>query len=431
MLEIRLLSEQRVVGGPASGPARRETADPDRSRPVAGSRAVVDAWQRHRFFEGLARAVLSAGRPTLLVLDDLQWCDQETMAWLAFLLGFAGDAPLLVAATLRSEEVEQNREVSTALRSLRSAGWVPDLTLGPLDPASTGQLAASLLGRAAAPAEQALLYATTGGYPLFVVEAARSLPDQAGSGQPLPTADLQAVLRHRLEQASPAAQEVAGLAAAFGRDFSLDLLSEAGDLEPEVLVGAVDELWRRHILREQHGGHDIGEHGVIIGGPVLYDLADTETVMRWYRDLLPSLPEELSGWIALLTIPPAPPFPEELRGRKSCGIVWCYTGPHDKSAEVLAPVREFGSPLLDGLHEMPFTALQSAFEAFYPRVCSGTGGRTSSTTSPTGRSRCIARTVSSCRPAPPRYTCTPSTGLRRGCPMTRPRSPIAMAAGPE
>ncbi len=41
--------------------------------------------------------------------------------------------------------------------------------------------------------------------------------------------------------------------------------------------------------------HEIGEHGVIIGGPVLYDMADTAEVMRWYRELLPSLPEELSG----------------------------------------------------------------------------------------------------------------------------------------
>ena len=52
---------------------------------------------------------------------------------------------------------------------------------------------------------------------------------------------------------------------------------------------------------------------------MLYDIDDTAEVMRWYRELLPSLPEELSGWFALLTIPPAPPFPEELWGRKACG----------------------------------------------------------------------------------------------------------------
>ena len=95
-------------------------------------------------------------------------------------------------------------------------------------------------------------------------------------------------------------------------------------------------------------------------------LADTAEVMRWYRELVPSLPEELNGWIALLTIPPAPPFPEALWGRKACGILWCYTGPHDRAEEVLEPVRSFGSPLVAGLQPMPFTVLQSAFDPLYP-----------------------------------------------------------------
>jgi FAD/FMN-containing dehydrogenase len=112
--------------------------------------------------------------------------------------------------------------------------------------------------------------------------------------------------------------------------------------------------------------HPVGEGGVIIGGPVLYDLADTAEVMRWYRELLPTLPEELSGWLGLLTIPPAPPFPEELWGRKACGIVWCYTGPHDRADEALQTVRGFGNPLVVGLQPMPFNLLQSAFDALYP-----------------------------------------------------------------
>jgi FAD binding domain/Berberine and berberine like len=112
--------------------------------------------------------------------------------------------------------------------------------------------------------------------------------------------------------------------------------------------------------------HEIGEGGTIIGGPVLYDLADIQTVMRWYRELVPSLPEELSGWFAVLTIPPAPPFPEALWGRKACGIVWCYTGPHAQAEEILEPIRSFGSPLVVGVQPMPFTVLQSAFDALYP-----------------------------------------------------------------
>lgn len=112
--------------------------------------------------------------------------------------------------------------------------------------------------------------------------------------------------------------------------------------------------------------NDIGENGVIIGGPVMYDIADTPAVMRWYRELLPSLPEELSGWFGLLTIPPAEPFPEELWGQKACAIVWCYTGSHDKADDVLDPIKTFGSPLVMGLQEMPFNVLQSAFDALYP-----------------------------------------------------------------
>ncbi|HEY2203692.1 MAG TPA: FAD-binding oxidoreductase [Pseudonocardia sp.] len=112
--------------------------------------------------------------------------------------------------------------------------------------------------------------------------------------------------------------------------------------------------------------HPIGEAGTVVGGPVLYDLADTAEVMRWYRAVQPTLPEELSGWLGLITIPPAPPFPEELWGRKACAIVWCYTGAHSEADRVLGPVLDFGSPLLVGVQPMPFTALQSAFDGLYP-----------------------------------------------------------------
>jgi FAD/FMN-containing dehydrogenase len=68
-----------------------------------------------------------------------------------------------------------------------------------------------------------------------------------------------------------------------------------------------------------------------------------------------------------MVIPSGPPFPTELWGRKACGILWCYTGPHDQADSVLPAVREFGSPLLVGLQPMPFPILQSAFDALYPK----------------------------------------------------------------
>jgi FAD/FMN-containing dehydrogenase len=112
--------------------------------------------------------------------------------------------------------------------------------------------------------------------------------------------------------------------------------------------------------------HPVGEQGVIIGGPVMYALDDVEDMFRWYRDLLPTLPEELNGWIGVTTVPPGPPFPEHLWSATVGVIVWCYTGPHDRADEVLAPIREFGDPVLVGLAPMPYAALQTAFDPLVP-----------------------------------------------------------------
>src|SRR5262249_38920259 len=50
---------------------------------------LTEAWQRQRLFESLARATLGDRRPRLLLLDDLQWCDAETLACLHYPIGTA------------------------------------------------------------------------------------------------------------------------------------------------------------------------------------------------------------------------------------------------------------------------------------------------------------------------------------------------------
>ena len=62
---------------------------------------LVEGWQRQRLFEALARAILGARQPLLLLLDDLQWGDRETLKWLHFLLRFDPQARLLVVGTVR------------------------------------------------------------------------------------------------------------------------------------------------------------------------------------------------------------------------------------------------------------------------------------------------------------------------------------------
>jgi DNA-binding SARP family transcriptional activator/tetratricopeptide (TPR) repeat protein len=224
-----------------------------RSEPVVGSRAMVDAWQRHRFFEGVARALIGAGRPIMLILDNLQWCDQETLIFLPFCLGLDPAARILVLGTLREGSPDEAPEIADWAASIRTSGLLTEVPLSPLGAVDTARLAETISGRPLAAGDRDLLYATTGGFPLYVVEALRS--DPLGTDA-LPVGDLTAVLRNRLSQVSPSAREVAGLAAAVGTDFNLDLLTEASDLDADVVVGAVDELWRRRIMAEFHDGYD-------------------------------------------------------------------------------------------------------------------------------------------------------------------------------
>src|SRR5688572_25159817 len=59
------------------------------------------------------------------------------------------------------------------------------------------------------------------------------------------------------------------------------------------------------------------EVGTIIGGPTFWPVEQAAEVLSVYREFLPSAPRELNGFFAFTTVPPAPPFPEHLHGRKA------------------------------------------------------------------------------------------------------------------
>jgi len=67
-----------------------------------------------------------------------------------------------------------------------------------------------------------------------------------------------------------------------------------------------------------------------------------------------------------LTVPPGPPFPEDLHLKKMCGIVWCYSGPLDEAAKAFKPVWDFAEPAFKHLGPMPLPTLNSMFDTLYP-----------------------------------------------------------------
>ncbi len=104
----------------------------------------------------------------------------------------------------------------------------------------------------------------------------------------------------------------------------------------------------------------------VYGGPMLYELSEAADVMKWYRELIPTAPDDLNGFFAFLTVPPAAPFPQHLHLKKMCGIIWACTEPVPKAEETFKQIRAFKTPALDFVGPLPQPALQSMFDGIYP-----------------------------------------------------------------
>jgi DNA-binding SARP family transcriptional activator len=235
----------------------------DLPRPVA----LTEAWQRQRLFEALSRAILGLNQPILLTIDDLQWCDRDTLEWLHFLLRFDRCVRLLIAGTYRPEEIDHTHPLVSSLQALRLDEQVTEIDLPPLDEGATQTLASLVAGMEIGVTNAQILYRETEGNPLFVVEtvraglAAHEQRLNIDSARRFDTSSLgdinlppkvKSVIERRLAQISTPARELAELAATIGREFSVMLLTKASGCEEDTLVRELDELWQRRIIRE-HG----------------------------------------------------------------------------------------------------------------------------------------------------------------------------------
>ena len=232
---------------------------------LAPPEPMLESWHRQRLFEALARALRNVRSRLLLVLDDANWVDPDTLEWLQFVLR-SEPLPAVILLSARSGEVETSETLATFVSDARSREeiHVLDIELGPLSEVETAALAAATADRPLNAPEQAAFYRETEGHPLFVVEMARAgLPTAAdvvvagdssvGLSRPISRmpARMRSVIVGRLRNLTPTARHVVRVAAAIGREFDVGLLFDSADLDEPELVEALDELWRRRIVREQ------------------------------------------------------------------------------------------------------------------------------------------------------------------------------------
>ena len=220
---------------------------------------LKETWQRQRFFQGLARAVNEVRQPLLLVIDDLQWCDTETLEWLHYILRAGSEARILILGTIRADEIAANQALQALMVDLRQAGQMVEIALTPLDAADTAHLAGHALGQDLDMDTARHLFLETEGNPLFVLESLRSGFIERKHGAPPVGANplpdrlpprIRGVIAARLSHLSAPAHDLACLAATIGRAFSYEVLLHASGASPNDLADWLDELWQRHIVRE-------------------------------------------------------------------------------------------------------------------------------------------------------------------------------------
>ena len=144
---------------------------------------LTGRWQVQRMYDAVGRVLLDPDRPLMLLLDDLQWFDTETLAWLHYLLRseqqpatHAARAPrLLVLAALRPDETDEGHPVTRLLLDLRSGDRLTELMLVPLSAVETAELAGRVADRPLGAAAAAAIHRTTEGNPLFIVETVRAV----------------------------------------------------------------------------------------------------------------------------------------------------------------------------------------------------------------------------------------------------------------
>jgi tetratricopeptide (TPR) repeat protein len=219
-----------------------------------------DPVHRRRLFEAVAALVrhLARTRPILLVLEDLHWADEPSLRLLASLGRRLGNAPALIVASVREEDLA---DAPDRLRLLDLVSETAStVTLGPLSHPDTARLVAALGRRGADAAATSQLaervWAVSEGHPLMVVEATRvyaAEPDIVATQLALPDRIHDLVTR-RLHRVSEAGRAVLAAAAVAGRQVDFAVLQRAPGLGEAEAAAAVEELVRRRLLKEAGDG---------------------------------------------------------------------------------------------------------------------------------------------------------------------------------
>ncbi|PJJ55153.1 helix-turn-helix transcriptional regulator [Compostimonas suwonensis] len=225
----------------AAGPARDALAV---LLPELRDRAQTEATQRgsaERLFEAVAAVLenVSRERPIVVVVEDLHWSDQATLALLRFLVRVVEDARVLLVVTFRSDDLGRGHPLRAWRPELDRNRKVVRLELQRLNRRQVRQLVGSLVGSAPDAHDVGIIFDRTDGVPFFIEELVKV--DGTLNVECVP-ATLRDILLVRYESLTEPTQKVLRLLAAGGARVEHELLSEVYDASSE--QAAADDIDR-------------------------------------------------------------------------------------------------------------------------------------------------------------------------------------------
>jgi FAD/FMN-containing dehydrogenase len=110
--------------------------------------------------------------------------------------------------------------------------------------------------------------------------------------------------------------------------------------------------------------HPLGP--IVAFAGVFYRVADAARVLPRWRDYCESAPDEVTSVAVAITMPADPHLPPSIHEQACLVIGGVYAGRSEAGMPVMQPLRELGAPLADISQPMPFSAVQTAFDPFFP-----------------------------------------------------------------
>ena len=230
--------------------------------PELGSPPVTAPDDRMRLFEAVTKLaeVMAARDPVVIVLEDVHWADDVSVALLGYVRRRLEAARVLLVVTARADELADATIVRRTLDELRHHGRLGSLMLAPLGRDDTVALVHALArtGRERAALDQLGddLWRSSEGNPFMIVESLRALEQGAHGAEHRPLSlpeRVRHVIEARLDRLSRSARELAVVAGVIGRDFDFAVLQRAAGLDASDAAAALEELVRRRVL------HGVGE----------------------------------------------------------------------------------------------------------------------------------------------------------------------------